>query len=205
MGVNARRSGSGRYLMGVAFSVALAGQMQAAAPVVILIGPPSAGKTTQAQILKKDLGMALISADDLIAKNPELLQRFKNPSLQGVDPRLDPALNMLVEEALQSADLSKGVVLDGYPAAKTQADHRASLKNTLGLPRTIVIHLKVPDDVVRKRAKNENTAEVEQQLKNYHRELDFARSYFPEADIREVDGTRKPDDVAKEIRKLLNN
>jgi adenylate kinase family enzyme len=191
--------------MGVAFSVALAGQMQAAAPVVILIGPPSAGKTTQAQILKKDLGMAVISADDLIAKNPELLQRFKNPSLQGVDPRLDPALNMLVEEALQSADLSKGVVLDGYPAAKTQADHLASLKNTLGLPRTIVIHLKVPDDVVRKRAKNENTAEVEQQLKNYHRELDFARSYFPEADIREVDGTRKPDDVAKEIRKLLNN
>ena len=45
--------------------------------------------------------------------------------------------------------------------------------------------------------------DVEQELKDYHREFDFVRDYFPETDIRTVDGTKKVDAVAKEIAKLL--
>ncbi len=175
-----------------------------AASLVLLIGPPGAGKTTQAEILRKDLGMTIISADDLIARNPGLLQRFRNPSLQGVDPRLDPALNTLVEEALESADLSKGAVLDGYPSAKTQGDYLAGLRERLALPKVLVVHLRVPDNVVRKRLAKQKIADLEQQLKNYHREFDFASAYFPQADIREIDGTKPPKTVAKEIRKLLD-
>jgi adenylate kinase family enzyme len=134
--------------------IAMGAPLHASGPVILLIGPPGAGATTQAQILKKDRGMAIISADDLIARNQSEFQRFKNPSIQGVDPHLDPVLNRLVEEALQAADLSKGVVLDGYPAAKTQGDYVASLREKLGLPRALVIHLLVPDDVVRKRLRN---------------------------------------------------
>jgi adenylate kinase family enzyme len=175
----------------------------AAGPVILLIGPPGAGRTTQAEILKKDLGMAIIDADDLIAANKEKFQKSMNPSMEGVDPYLDPILNTLVDEALGRADLSKGLVLDGYPASKVQADFLSDLRDKYNLPKALVIHLRVPDDVARKRLANQKIPNLDQQFKDYHREFDFARVYFPQADIQEVDGTKKPAEVSKEIRKLL--
>lgn len=179
---------------------AFASVAYAAGPVVLLVGPPGSGRSTQAAILKKDLGMAVIAADEVIARNPEKFQKNRTPSLQGVDPRLDPAMNELVEQALKTTDLSKGVVLDGYPAAKVQGDFLVGL---LDMPRAIVIHLHVPDDVVRKRLQSQNGRDIEQELKDYHREFDFVRTYFPDADIQTVDGTKPPEQVAKQIRKVL--
>src|SRR4051794_33964234 len=91
---------SRRLVSALLASVAFALPVLAAGPVVVLIGPPGAGKTTQAEALKKSLGMAVISADDLIAGNKNRFQKFKNPAVQGMEPRLDPALNSLVAEAL---------------------------------------------------------------------------------------------------------
>ena len=176
---------------------------QPAGPIVVMIGPPGSGKTTQTEILRKERGMAVISADDLIARNREAFAKFRNPQIQGVEPRLDPALNRLVEEALRSADLSKGLILDGYPAAKNQGDYLTVLREKYNLPKPVVIHLHVPDSLVRQRLKNQKRTDLDQELKDYHREFDFAREYFPETDIREVDGTKKPAVVAREIRKLL--
>jgi adenylate kinase len=183
----------------------LASAAYAAGPVVLMVGPPGSGRSTQAAILKKDLGMAMISVDELIARNPQKFQKNRIPSLQGVDPHLDPALNELVEEALKSTDLSKGVVLDGYPASKIQGDFLTSLREKLELPRAIIIHLNAPDDVVRKRLKSRNRPDIEQELKDYHREFDFVRQYFSESDIHTVDGTKPPAQIAKQIRKLLQS
>jgi len=61
----------------------------------------------------------------------------------------------------------------------------------------------VPDEVARKQLKKAKVLDIEQHLQNYHRELDFARAYFPQADIREIDGNRKPARVENDIRKLL--
>ena len=172
---------------------------------MLIVGPPGSGRTTQAALLSKDLGMPLISVDDLISRNPQKFQKNKIPSLQGVDVHLDPALNGLVEQALESSDRSKGVILDGYPASKIQGDYLTALRGKLDLPHTIVVHLNVPDEVVRQRLKNQNRPDLEQELKDYHREFDFVRTYFPEADIRTVDGTKKPAEVAQQIRKLLES
>lgn len=171
---------------------------------MVLVGPPGSGRTTQAEFLRKDLGIPVISAAELIARNPQKFQKNKTPALQGVEPKLDPALNGLVEDALRTTDLSKGVVLDGYPASKTQGDFLTDLRQKLNLPRPFVLHLSAPDTVVRKRLKSQNR-DLEQELKDYHREFDFMRQYFPEADIRSVDATKSPGEVAKQIRKLLQS
>ena len=192
-----------RRLQALTLWTALVPAMFAAGPVILMIGPPGAGRTTQTELLRKDLGMAIIAADDLIAANKEKLQNSRNPSMEGVDPYLDPALNAIVDDALGRADLSKGLVLDGYPASKGQADFLNGLRDQYGLPKALVIHLRVPDDVARKRLAKKNIPDLDQQFKDYHREFDFARVYFPQADIHEVDGTKKPAAVSKEIRKLL--
>jgi adenylate kinase len=198
----ANRAGSHSWRLPFLVSIlALPSYAYLTGPVVVLIGPPGSGKTTQTEILRKTRGMAVISADDLIARNKREFARFKNPHIEGVEPRLDPVLNRLVEEAIASADLSKGVILDGYPAAKNQGDHLAALQRKFSLSKVLVIHLRVPDNVVRQRLKDQKRADLDQELKDYHREFDFAREYF--TDIHEIDGTKKPEIVAEEIRKLL--
>jgi adenylate kinase len=190
----------GRFVF---YLFALSFQALAVDKLIVLIGAPGAGKNTQSEILKKDLGCAVVSTDALIANNQMAFEKYSNPGIQGVEPRLDPALNTLVEGQLMGFGNSKCVVLDGYPAAKNQGDFLAALVTRMNLPKPIVIHLDVPDDVIRKRLKSTKASVVDQNLKDYHRELDFASIYFPNADIHKVDGTKKPEAVAKEIRKFL--
>jgi len=181
----------------------LAAQAQAAGPVIVLIGAPGSGRATQAAALKSERGMAAIFADDLIATNPKAFEKAKNSAIPGFDPRLDPAMDGLVEAALTGADLSKGLVLAGYPASKAQGDYLTTLRERLNLPKPIIINLVVPDKEARKRLTKDKATDIEQQLQNYHRELDFARIYFPQADIRDVNGDQTPAKVTAAIGKLL--
>jgi adenylate kinase family enzyme len=176
---------------------------QTAGPLIVLIGPPASGKTTQAQILEKERGIAVISVEDLIAQNRQKFQKFSHPEIQGVEPRLDPVLNRLVDERLRAVQRTKGVILDGYPASKEQGDHLTSLIAEFQLSGPIVLQLHVSDAEVRKRAAKTSAQDVEQGLKDYHRELDFAKTYFPQANIHEIDGSKRPAEVAKEISKVL--
>jgi adenylate kinase len=185
--------------------IATATMASAARPVILLIGPPGAGKTTQSSALSKDVGIPDISVDELIAANPGEFKQKSSPGTAAQDPRVDPAVNRLVEEKLRSLDLSNGVIFDGYPAAVIHADYLKHLLQELGLPNPIIIHLQVPDDVVKKRLKGQLGAEADQRLKDYHRELDFIRVYYPEAAIHDIDGTKSRTAIAKEIRDILQS
>ena len=114
-------------------------------------------------------------------------------------------MNRLVEEKLRSLDLSNGVIFDGYPAAVIHADYLKHLLQELGLPNPIIIHLQVPDDVVKKRMKGQPAADADQRLKDYHRELDFIRVYYPEAAIHDIDGTKSRSVIAKQICDILQS
>ena len=95
------------------------------------------------------------------------------------------------------------MILDGYPASKEQGDYLADLVQKLNLPKPVIIQLRLSDQAVRKRLKNESPEDIEQGLKDYHREIDFAHVYFPQAAIHEIDASKSPEAVAEEIRKVL--
>jgi len=195
-----------RSILGLVYLFGLAGAACAqSGPLIVLIGPPASGKTTQAQILRKERGIDVISVEDLIAQNRQAFERFRRPEIQGVEPRLDPVLNRLVEERLRAIDRSKGVILDGYPASKEQGDHLHLLMNEFHFSEPVILQLRLADAEVRKRASKSGRLDVEQGLKDYHRELDFAQTYFPQAGIHEIDGSKKVPEVAKEIRKVLDS
>ncbi len=187
----------------ILFASALFAQ-QAVRPIVVLIGPAGAGKSTQAAFLQKKYGFAVISAEQLIEADPAMLARSKQPSIQGVDPRTDPALNKIFVKVIEKTDISKGLVLDGYPATKDHADFLTARARERGLGKHLVIHLLIPDDVAKQRIKDRLPVMIEQALKDYHRELDFVKLYYSDAEIHDVDGTAKPEVVSKAIAALVD-
>ena len=178
--------------------------------VIVLIGPTGSGKTTQSEFIKREFGISTIGVDDLIRENPSALEKYRTAGIDPGPPQTSPALNELVRARLSKMDLKKGVVLDGYPATNDQADHLATLVRELGLPSPVVIQIDVPDKVVRERLRKrkgpEDTPEqIERRLKDYHRELDTIRDYYPRANIWTIDGTRSIVDVSRTIQVILRD
>ncbi len=178
--------------------------------VIVLIGPPGSGKTTQSEFLKKTFSIPTLTSEDLARSHPEALAKYETTGITAGTPQSNPALNDLVRDALTKMDLTKGVVLDGYPASKDQADQCTAMLRKLNLPAPIVIQLAVPDDVVRARLKARGRADdtpemIAQRLKDYHRELEMMRSYYPQANIWTVDGALPAEKVSQTIQSILKD
>lgn len=117
--------------------------------VIVLFGPPGAGKGTQAKGLSKCLGLIHISTGELLRRrlragegDPEHLELVRNHVNAG---RLvpDEVVNQLVEEHLERAAKGPGVILDGYPRTLGQA--QALIKYLEGRNfEPVLIHLKAP-------------------------------------------------------------
>ncbi len=100
--------------------------------------------------------------------------------------------------------------MDGYPASKDQADHLAALAAKLKLPPPIVIQIDLPDDVARERLKKRQRADdqpdlIEERLKNYLREMDMVRSYYPQANIWTINGDKSVAEVSSTIETILKD
>ena len=178
--------------------------------LIVLIGPTGSGKTTQAEFLKQRFGIPTITVDDLIQANPAALAQYRTAGITPGPPQLNPAIDGLVAEKIGSLDLTKGVALDGYPGSKDQADHLAALAAKLKLPPPIVIQIDLPDDVVRERLKKRARADdtpplIEERLKNYHREMDMIRAYYPQANIWTINGAKPIAEVSSTIESILRD
>ena len=187
---------------------ALGAEHRIEGPLVLLIGPPGSGKSTQGAKVAKKWRLPLVSVEDLIEENQDVIQKLRKSGIKGIEPETDPVLNQLFEERLKRGDLAKGAVLDGYPSTKDHGDFLAKMVQTRQLPNPVVIQLEIPDEEVRKRmakVSGSNMESVEQRLKDYHREMDMVRLYFPNADITTIDGSKKPKKVRKKINKLLKS
>ena len=157
------------------------------APVIVLLGPPGAGKSTQAEKLAKAHGWPTISAGDLLraeaARDTPLGQRLKATMAQGelVD---DDTVNRLVGERMSQPDCKNGFLLDGYPRALAQARHLDELLAARGQTATI-LHIDVPDEVLvvrlsGRRRSDDSPEVVRRRLSVYRAEtqpiVDFYRS-----------------------------
>ena len=177
-------------------------------PLIVLIGPPLSGKTIFAESITSTYGIPGISIEDLISENAAELDRLRGEKSMA-EMRYDPAMSRYLRERLKTADLSRGLALDGYPATLVQAEDLSKMFPDLKM-KLIALRLQVPDDTIRKRAKttgrqSDRPEILEQRIKDYHREMDAISFYFPNAKIVDVDASRPEAQTWKELQTALNN
>ena len=121
---------------------------------IVLLGPPGAGKGTQAQVLSKDLNVPHISTGDMLrealkAASPLGLKAKAYMEKGALVP--DEVVIGLVSERLSKADAKKGFILDGFPRTPEQAESLDQTLKKLGLPLDLVLYFKTSVTVVIRR------------------------------------------------------
>ena len=116
---------------------------------IIFLGPPGAGKGTQAQIVCQRLGIPQVSTGDMlraaIAAGTEMGRKAKEYMDQGqLVP--DEVVIGIVKDRLADPDCQKGYILDGFPRTVEQAKALSTFAKF-----DVAINLDVPDDVLVKR------------------------------------------------------
>jgi adenylate kinase len=93
---------------------------------LILLGPPGAGKGTQAKLLAQAFGVPHVSTGDMFrdhkARGTELGKKIQAVMDAG-GLVTDDITNAMVDERLSRPDVAKGLILDGYPRTTAQAEH----------------------------------------------------------------------------------
>lgn len=117
---------------------------------MILIGPPGAGKGTQAQRLRDKYGVVHISAGDLFRArikdpNDPMGQQLK-AILDAGKLVPDEITIQMISDRLDQSDAKKGFVLDGFPRSLKQAEALEKMLKEKGIALDAVIQMEVEDD-----------------------------------------------------------
>lgn len=122
---------------------------------IILMGPPGAGKGTQAALLAKAESIPHISTGDIFRANMSQGTPLGKLAKEYVDAGKfvpDDVTNAMVRDRLAQDDCKKGFILDGYPRTSSQAQALESALQDLGLALDGVVMIEVPDHLLVERA-----------------------------------------------------
>lgn len=118
---------------------------------LVFLGPPGAGKGTQAERISGIYGIAHISTGDIFRENikrgTELGRRAKEYMDRG-ELVPDEVVIGIVREALADEKCALGFLLDGFPRTVAQAEALEAMLREIGRPLDRVVNLSVPDEVV---------------------------------------------------------
>jgi adenylate kinase len=193
--------------LGAVIAMSIATAQQAPPTVIILVGPPGSGKTTQAGFLSKKYGIPAFSMADLLAKelksNKTVSKAFASAIASGEVLPDDKATEMIRTRLLR-ANPGKGFVLDGYPATSAQAKSLDKMVEELGLPKAVVVVLQAPDDVLRKRllargGADDKPENIERRVREFRQEAALLEGWAGETRIVRVDSTASISRVSTQI------
>jgi len=189
---------------------------------LILLGPPGAGKGTQAQRLVEKHKIPQLSTGDMLraavaAQTPVGLKA--KAVMDAGELVSDDIVNAIVAERIDQKDCRKGFILDGYPRTLAQADAVGKMLAKRKLKLDAVVELIVDDKAlvgrIVKRAedakaagqpvrKDDNPVVFDERLREYYKKTaPLTGYYYANKQLHNVNGMASIDDVTAEIEKLL--
>jgi adenylate kinase len=168
---------------------------------IILLGPPGAGKGTQAKRLEQERGMVQLSTGDMLraavkAGSPVGLQA--KAVMDAGELVSDAIVSGIIGERLDMEDTLNGAIFDGYPRTAAQAESLDTLLSERGRQLDYVIELEVNEDALVERVEGRFTC------------ANCGEGYHDKFKLPKVEGTcdvcghhefkRRPDDNAETVR-----
>jgi adenylate kinase len=192
---------------------------------LILLGPPGAGKGTQAKILVDAYDIPQLSTGDIlrsaIAQKTPMGLAAKEIMDRG-DLVPDEVVNGIVSERLDAADARNGFILDGFPRTIPQAEVLDAMLAEKGMKLDAVVEIAADEDVLVDRivnraretaaasggsARADDNVEVVRNRLNVYRELTepLVDYYKAKGLVRTIDGMQPVEEVTAAIRRALHN
>ncbi|AOF90677.1 adenylate kinase [Sinorhizobium sp. RAC02] len=189
---------------------------------LIFLGPPGAGKGTQAKLLTEKHGIPQLSTGDMlraaVAAGTDVGKRAKAVMDAG-QLVSDAIVNEIVSDRVDSADCAKGFILDGYPRTVPQAEALDRILAGKGIALDAVIELKVDEDALVKRMEtrvaetlaaggtvrsDDNPEAFKRRLTEYREKTAPLSNYYASTGkLQTIDGMANVDVVTAEIDGIL--
>ena len=138
---------------------------------VILLGPPGAGKGTQAKELARRYGVPHLSTGDMLRENIAKgtpLGELAEPVMKRGDLVPDSIVLKMVAERIDRPDCAHGFVFDGFPRTVAQAQWLGELLKQHGYERAIVVHLAIDPAKLLKRITGRRMCKVGGEIYNIY-------------------------------------
>ncbi len=171
---------------------------------IILLGPPGAGKGTQAKVISEKLGLSHISSGDIFReniKNGTELGKLANSYMVKGELVPDDVTIAMISERLSRPDCQAGALLDGFPRTTAQAAALDEALGKLGGKVNAVPYINVPEAVLVERLTGRWTCREAGHI--YHEKHNPPKM----AGICDVDGSelyQRSDDVAETVIRRIH-
>ena len=179
---------------------------------LIFLGPPGAGKGTQAAIIAEKFEIPHISTGEMlreaIAHQTSLGKKAQSYVDKG-ELVPDELLLDLIRDRLLQADAQKGWILDGFPRNLNQAKFLDNLLVEIAQTCDCVLNLQVTDDLLVTRLlsrgrKDDNEETIRRRLLVYQEQTAPLISYYQDkGNLQTVDGNPNPEEVTQALAKVI--
>jgi adenylate kinase len=184
---------------------------------LILMGPPGAGKGTQAKVVAEHFGIPAISTGDIFRANVSQGTPLGKKAQEYMDAGEyvpDEVTNLMVRARIDEPDAEPGFLLDGYPRTLSQVEELDGMIAFTGHRLDAVVVLTVdPEEIVQRlvqRAEVESRADDTEDVIRRRQEVYLEQTepligvYRERGIVCEIDGMGEVDDVTKRIFEALD-
>ncbi len=186
---------------------------------LILLGPPGAGKGTQAQRLEENHGYIQLSTGDMlraaVAAGTEIGLLAKGLMARGELVPNDVVVE-IISERIAQPDCAEGFILDGFPRNVAQAEALDEMLDEKNLKLDAVVEIAVNDGIlinrIEKRAsetvggprEDDNAESLKNRLVVYHEQTAPLIEYYQKKGVlKSIDGMADVDEVSNQIEEVL--